>query len=181
MEQIAAMAATTTIGDPADPSILMGPLITAAQRDKSEHYVELAAQAGATVVCGGKRPAHLDRGYYFEPTLLDAPDNSNPAAQDEIFGPVLTVLAYDDLDHAVAIANDSIYGLAGYVYGKDVAAATRIAHRLRTGTVWVNAATPSPYAPFGGYKQSGVGREMGPHGFRTYQEEKHLLIGALQG
>jgi aldehyde dehydrogenase (NAD+) len=179
IDQIAELAGTTTIGDPSDPGVLMGPLITAAQRDKSERYCGLAAEAGARIAFGGKRPAHLDRGHFFEPTLIDAPDNSNPAAQDEIFGPVITVLAYDDLDHAVQIANDSIYGLAGYVYGKDVATATDIAHRLRTGTVWVNAATPSPYAPFGGYKQSGVGREMGPHGFRMYQEEKHLLVGSL--
>jgi acyl-CoA reductase-like NAD-dependent aldehyde dehydrogenase len=90
----------------------------------------------------------------------------------------LTVLGYEDLDDAVAIANDSVYGLGGMVHGRDVVTATKLAHRLRTGTVWVNAATPSAYAPFGGYKQSGVGREMGPHGIREYQEVKHLMVGS---
>ena len=104
------------------------------------------------------------------------PDNSNPAAQDEIFGPVASVIGYDDVDDAVRIANDSIYGLAGMVFG-ETNAATKVAQRIRSGTVWVNAAAPSGYAPFGGYKQSGVGREMGAHGFREYQEIKHLYIG----
>jgi acyl-CoA reductase-like NAD-dependent aldehyde dehydrogenase len=179
MAQIAELAATTTIGDPTDPATVVGPLISAAQRDKSERYCQLAVEHGAKVICGGRRPPHLDRGYFWEPTLLDAPDNANPAAQDEIFGPVLTVLAYDDVDQAVAIANDTIYGLAGYVYGRDVVEATKVGQRLRAGTVWVNAATPSAYAPFGGYKQSGVGREMGEHGLREYQEVKHLMVGQL--
>jgi acyl-CoA reductase-like NAD-dependent aldehyde dehydrogenase len=175
---IAEMAATITIGDPADARNLMGPVITAAQRDKCERYVQLAVDAGARVVCGGGRPNGLDKGYFFEPTVIDAPDNNNPAARDEIFGPVLTVLGYDDLDDAVAIANDSEYGLAGMIHAKDVTTATKVAHRMRTGTVWINAATPSAYAPFGGYKQSGIGREMGTHGLREYQEIKHLMIGS---
>ena len=112
------------------------------------------------MVTGGQRPAHLDKGHFFEPTLLDVPDNSNPAAQDEIFGPVASVIGYDDVDDAVRIANDSIFGLAGMVFG-ETNAATQVAQRIRSGTVWVNTAAPSGYAPFGGYKQSGVGREMG--------------------
>ena len=104
------------------------------------------------------------------------PDNSNPAAQDEIFGPVASVIGYDDVDDAVRIANDSIFGLAGMVFG-ETNRATEVAQRIRSGTVWVNTAAPSGSAPFGGYKQSGVGREMGYHGFREYQEIKHLYIG----
>jgi acyl-CoA reductase-like NAD-dependent aldehyde dehydrogenase len=176
MDRAAEFARQLPIGDPSDHSIVMGPLITDAQVAKSERYVAAAVEQGAKVVTGGKRPAHLDRGHFYEPTLLDVPDNSNPAAQDEIFGPVASVIGYDDVDDAVRIANDSIYGLAGMVFG-DTAVATDVAQRIRSGTVWVNAAAPSGYAPFGGYKQSGVGREMGEHGFREYQEIKHLYIG----
>ncbi len=101
----------------------MGPVISAAQRDRCERLVAAAEEHGGKVVCGGGRPDGLDRGYYFEPTVLDIPDNANPAAQEEIFGPVIAVLGYRDLNHAVAIANDTIYGLSGQVYGADVAAA----------------------------------------------------------
>jgi acyl-CoA reductase-like NAD-dependent aldehyde dehydrogenase len=121
----------------------------------------------------------LDKGYYFEPTVLDLPDNSNPAARDEIFGPVLGVIGYRDLDHAVEIANDSSYGLSGQVYGKDAAAAVAIARRLRTGAVTVNSGLFSAYAPGGGYKQSGLGRERGPDGIREFQEVKHIAVGEL--
>ena len=121
----------------------------------------------------------LDRGYYFEPTVLELPDNANPAAQDEIFGPVLGVIGYRDLDEAVAIANDSVYGLSAQVYGADVATATGVARRLRTGAVNVNASVFSAYAPGGGYKQSGLGRERGPEGIRAFQEVKHMAIGEL--
>lgn len=176
LERAAEFASQLPIGDPVDPTVIMGPLITEAQVAKSERYVAAAVQEGATVVTGGKRPAHLDKGHFFEPTVLDVPDNSNPAAQDEIFGPVATVIGYDDVDDAVRIANDSIFGLGGMVFG-DTNRATAVAQRIRTGTVWVNAAAPSGWAPFGGYKQSGVGREMGLHGFREYQEIKHLYIG----
>lgn len=164
------------IGDPSDPTIMMGPLITNAQVEKSERYVAAAVEAGATVTTGGRRPEQLTVGHFFEPTLLDVPDNNNPATQDEIFGPVACVIGYDDVDDAVTIANDSIFGLAGMVYG-DTNSATRVAQRIRAGTVWVNAAAPSGSAPFGGYKQSGIGREMGYHGLREYQEIKHLYIG----
>ncbi len=121
----------------------------------------------------------MARGYYFEPTVLDVPDNANPAAQEEIFGPVLGVIGYRDLDEAVAIANDSVYGLSAQVYGADVAAATGVARRLRTGAVNVNTSVFSAYAPSGGYKQSGLGRERGPDGIRAFQEVKHIAIGEL--
>jgi acyl-CoA reductase-like NAD-dependent aldehyde dehydrogenase len=111
--------------------------------------------------------------------VLDLPDNANPAARDEIFGPVLAVIGYRDVDHAVRIANDSIYGLSGQVYGVDVATATAVARRIRSGAVNVNTSMFSAYAPSGGYKQSGLGRERGVDGIRAFQEVKHLCIGEL--
>lgn len=168
------------VGPPSDPSALMGPVINAAARDRCERIVAAAEKSGATVAVGGGRPAGLDRGYYVEPTVLDLPDNANPAAQEEIFGPVLSVIGYRDLDDAVRIANDSEYGLSGQVYGADVAAATAVARRLRTGAVNVNTAVFSAYAPSGGYKQSGLGRERGPDGIRAFQEVKHIAIGELR-
>ena len=140
----------------------------------------LAEENGGKVTAGGGRPGGFERGYYFEPTVLDLPDNANPAAQEEIFGPVIGVLAYDDLDDAVRIANDSVYGLSAQVYGNDVAAATDVARRLRTGAVNVNTGMFSAYAPSGGYKQSGLGRERGPDGIRAFQEVKHMAIGELR-
>jgi aldehyde dehydrogenase (NAD+) len=180
LELVAGAYGQLQVGHPDDPSSMVGPLITAAQRDRCERYVALAEDNGAKVVHGGRRPANLDRGYYFEPTVLDVPDNSNPAAQDEIFGPILTVLGYDDLDDAVRIANDSTYGLSGQVYSADAAAATAVARRLRTGAVNVNTSVSSAYAPSGGYKQSGLGRERGPDGIRAFQEVKHMSIGELR-
>jgi len=172
--------ATLKVGPPSDPTALIGPVISAGQRARCEQFVQAAADHGGKAVLGGGRPADLDRGYYFEPTVLDLPDNSNPAARDEIFGPVLGVIGYRDLDHAIEIANDSIYGLSGQVYGADVAAATNVARRLRTGAVNVNTAVFSAYAPGGGYKQSGLGRERGPDGIREFQEVKHIAIGELR-
>jgi acyl-CoA reductase-like NAD-dependent aldehyde dehydrogenase len=159
---------------------MMGPVITAAQRERCERFVALAEEQGGKVASGGHRPAAFERGYYFEPTVLDLPDNANPAAQEEIFGPVIGVLAYDDLDDAVRIANDSVYGLSAQVYGNDVAAATAVARRLRAGAVNVNTSMFSAFAPSGGYKQSGLGRERGPDGIRAFQEVKHMAIGDLQ-
>ena len=176
---MSATYASLTVGDPQDSGTLVGPLINAAARDRCERYVALAEEHGGKVAHGGGRPAGLDRGYYFEPTVLDLPDNANPAAQDEIFGPVLGVIGYEDVDHAVAIANDSPYGLSAQVYGKDVAAATAVGRRLRAGAVNVNTSLFSAYAAGGGYKQSGLGRERGPEGIREFQEVKHMAIGAL--
>ncbi|WP_067672691.1 aldehyde dehydrogenase family protein [Nocardia miyunensis] len=168
------------VGAPTDPKTAMGPVISAAQRERCERFVALAQEHGGKVACGGGRPAGLERGYYFEPTVLDLPDNSNPAAQEEIFGPVIAVLGYTDIDDAVRIANDSPFGLSGQVYSADTGAATAVARRLRTGAVNVNAGMFSAYAPSGGYKQSGLGRERGAEGIRAFQEVKHLAIGELK-
>ncbi len=183
-EQVVAMVAGTygmlSVGDPTDPATTMGPVINDAARTRCERIVEEATQAGATVAFGGGRPSGLDKGYYYEPTVLDVPDNSNPAAQQEIFGPVISIIGYTDLDEAVAIANDSAYGLSAQVYGADVAAATAVGRRIRSGAVNVNTSVFSAYAPSGGYKQSGLGRERGPEGIRSFQEIKHLAIGELR-
>jgi acyl-CoA reductase-like NAD-dependent aldehyde dehydrogenase len=179
LEAVAAAYGAIAVGPPTDPTAMMGPVISAAQRARCERYVELAQEHGGKLAAGGGRPAAFERGYYFEPTVLDVPDNANPAARDEIFGPVLSVLSYEDLDDAVRIANDSPYGLSAQVYGADVGAATAVARRLRTGAVNVNTAVFSAYAPGGGYKESGLGRERGTDGIRAFQEVKHMAIGEL--
>ena len=177
LEKAAGVAGMLKVGDPTDPSSMIGPLISAAQRERNERYVAAAVDAGAKVVAGGKRPEGLDRGYYYEATVLDVPDNSNPAAQDEIFGPVICVIGYRDVDHAVEIANDSVYGLAGQVYGNDLTAAVGVAERIQAGAVSVNGGTGGAFASGGGYKQSGLGRERGIEGFRSLQQVKHLSVG----
>ena len=179
LEAAAAAYGALKVGPPSDAGAMIGPLITAAQRDRCERFVALAEEHGAKVVCGGGRPSGFERGYYFEPTVLDVLDNSNPAAQEEIFGPVLAVIGYEDVDDAIRIANDSIYGLSGQVYGADVAAATAVARRIRSGAVNVNTSMFSAYAPSGGYKQSGLGRERGVDGIRAFQEVKHICVGEL--
>jgi len=179
LDAVAHTYSTLRVGPPTDPTSVVGPVISAEQRARCEKFVALAQEYGGKVVCGGGRPEQLERGYYFEPTVMDLPDNSNPAAQQEIFGPVIAVLGYRDIDEAVRIANDSDYGLSGQVYGTDVAAATQVARRLRTGAVNVNVGMFSAYAPSGGYKHSGLGRERGIEGIRAFQELKHMSIGTL--
>ncbi|HEY8527576.1 MAG TPA: aldehyde dehydrogenase family protein [Acidimicrobiales bacterium] len=180
LQAAAAAYGQLVVGDPTDPATTMGPVITAAQRERCERYVALAEEHGGKAVCGGGRPAGLERGYYFEPTVLDLPGNDNPAARDEIFGPVLGVIGYRDVDDAVRIANDTDYGLSNQVYGADVAQAVAVARRLRSGAVNVNTGLFSAYASGGGYKQSGLGRERGPEGIRAFQEVKHMAIGELR-
>ena len=168
------------VGSPTSTEATMGPVISAAgNATAASAWSRRQRSTGARWSAAAGRPEGLDRGYYFEPTVLDIPDNANPAAQEEIFGPVIAVLGYRDLDHAVAIANDTIYGLSGQVYGADVATAVGVARRLRTGAVNVNTTVFSAYAPSGGYKQSGLGRERGPDGIREFQEVKHMSIGEL--
>jgi acyl-CoA reductase-like NAD-dependent aldehyde dehydrogenase len=154
---------------------MMGPLISERQRQKVDGYVRGAVADGATVALGGRVPEHLPDGYFYEPTLLVDADPSSRVAQEEIFGPVLVALPYEDDDDAVRIANDSIFGLSGAVYGADSERARKVARRLRTGTVSVNGGMYyAPDAPFGGYKQSGIGREMGKAGLEEYLEIKTI-------
>jgi aldehyde dehydrogenase (NAD+) len=160
-------------GDPTDIQNSMGPLINARQRERVLGYIEKGVSEGARLVTGGKRPEHLPKGYYVEPTLFADVDNSMTIAQEEIFGPVLTVIPFEDDDDAVRIANDSIYGLSGGVTSGSLDRALAVARRVRTGTLVVNGGLWfGPDAPFGGYKQSGVGREMGVEGFEEYLETK---------
>jgi acyl-CoA reductase-like NAD-dependent aldehyde dehydrogenase len=162
-------------GDPTDPGTMMGPLISQRQRDKVDGYVRDAVADGATVALGGRAPEHLPDGFFYEPTLLVGADPASRVAQEEIFGPVLVALPYEDDDDAVRIANDSVFGLSGAVYGADSERARKVARRLRTGTVSVNGGMYyAPDAPFGGYKQSGIGREMGTAGLEEYLEIKTI-------
>ncbi len=177
LEQIAAAFSKIKVGPASERDTQLGPVISAAQRARCEHFVELAVRAGGRVVAGGKRPAHLDKGYFFEATALDVPDNANPAAQEEIFGPVVTVIGYRDLDHAVAMANDSQYGLSGYVHGLDKAQSLEVGLRIRSGTVNVNAGLMSTYISSGGQRMSGVARERGVEGLRLYQNLSVLNLG----
>ena len=175
VDLVAATMAGVPYGDPSDPGMLMGPLISEQQRDKVDGYVQAAVAAGARVATGGGRPEHLPKGFFYQPTLLVDVDPASPVAREEIFGPVLVVLPYRDDDDAVAIANDSIFGLSGAVYGTDPERATDVARRLRIGTVSINGGMYyGADAPFGGYKQSGIGREMGVAGLEEYLEQKTL-------
>ncbi len=177
---IAAMMAATPPGDPSDGGTMLGPLINEAQRDRVEGYVQAAIDQGARVVCGGKRPADQPVGYFYEPTLIADVTTEMTVAQEEIFGPVLVAIAYDDSggqasgdDEAVRIANDSIFGLSGHVFGADEERAMAVARRIRTGTMSINGGVwYGADVPFGGYKQSGIGREMGVAGFEEYLETK---------
>jgi aldehyde dehydrogenase (NAD+) len=176
---LAAMKASLAhakIGDSEDPTTTMGPVMSAAQVERCERYVRLAVEAGATVIAGGKRAAR--QGFYFEPTVLDLPDNGNPAAQDEIFGPVIGVIGYRNIDHAIEMANDSPLGLSGYVHGKDARQALAVARQIKSGTVNVNAFLGSAYASSGGHKMSGIGRERGIEGIRAFQELQVMNLGS---
>jgi len=177
LQQLAASIGSIRVGPAEDTATQMGPVISRAQVERCAHYVTAAVEQGGMVVAGGVRPQGLGDGFFFAPTVLDLPDNSNPAAQDEIFGPVVVVIGYRDLDHAVAMANDSRFGLSGYVHGKDRRAALDVALRIRSGTVNVNAGLMSAYASSGGQRASGVGRERGIEGLRIYQQLTCLNIG----
>ncbi len=167
------MAAVGGPGDPSDEATMMGPLISPAQLARVEGYVATGIAEGARVVCGGRCTEGLDAGNFYDLTLLADVTNDMTVAREEIFGPVLVAIAYDDDDDAVAIANDSIFGLSGAVFGADEARALAVARRIRTGTMSINGGVwYGPDVPFGGYKQSGIGREMGVAGFEEYLETK---------
>ena len=178
LEAVAAAAASLPVGDPSDRANLVGPLISKAQLDRVHGIVTEGIDAGARLVTGGRRPSTPERGWFYEPTVLDAPDNANPSAQKEVFGPVVTVLGYRDIDEAVAITNDHELGLSGGIYTGDLAQGLAIAQRFRTGTVQINTGLASGYTPMGGYKQSGYGRERGAAGIRAFQELKHVVVGS---
>ena len=179
VETTAAALGGMKVGDPTDKRVFCGPLISARQRDRVESYLKLAVDEGGEIVCGGGRPAGLDKGFYVEPTLIAGVGNSARVAREEIFGPVLVILPHDGDDDAVRIANDSPYGLSGTVHGGDLGRARAVAGRIRTGTVGVNGGVwYAVDAPFGGYKQSGIGREMGVAGFEEYLETKLIAESA---
>lgn len=175
-DAVAAAAATMSgikPGDPIDPRTICGPVVSARQRDRVQSYLDLAAAEGGSFACGGGAPEGRERGFFIAPTVIAGLTNEARVAREEIFGPVLTVIAHDGDDHAIQIANDSPYGLSGTVLGADPERAQRVADRLRVGTVNVNGGVwYSADVPFGGYKQSGVGREMGVAGFEEYLELK---------
>jgi len=174
-----AMFAHIAYGDPYSATQIMGPLVNKRQQERVLEYIEIGKKEGARVAFGGAKPAQLTRGYYVEPTLFVDVNNDMRIAREEIFGPVLVVIPYNDDDDAVRIANDSIFGLSGAVFSADVERAWRIARRIRTGTFNINGANFfAPDSPFGGYKQSGIGREMGVEGFEEYLQIKTVAVPA---
>jgi aldehyde dehydrogenase (NAD+) len=181
VELLRASFESWSYGDPTDPGNLQGPLINARQRERVLALIEQGKADGARLVVGGGRPAQFDKGYFVEPTLFVDVDPDSTIAQNEIFGPVLAVIPYEDDDDAVRIANNSRYGLSGAVNGTDLDRAVAIAKRIRTGTVAVNGGQWfGPDSPFGGYKESGIGREHGIPGFEEYLETKTLGLPAPQ-
>ena len=173
-QQMVAAAARLKIGEPREPGVVVGPLVSAAQRDRVEAYVKKGLAEGATLACGGKRPANLAHGAFFEPTLFTKVRNDMTIAREEIFGPVVTAIPFRDEAEAIAIANDSEFGLYGYVWSRDTAKAIRVARGLRTGTVQINGSIHNQDAPFGGYKLSGIGRDGGRYAMNAYSELKYI-------
>lgn len=178
VEGLGAAYSQFPVGDPLDPGTVVGPLVAERQRDRVESYIAAGQDAGAKIVTGGRRPAHLDRGWFIEPTLFGDVDNSMRIAREEIFGPVVCAIPYDGIDEAIAIANDSDYGLSGSVWSADIERAQQIARRINTGMMTVNGLAWEFNAPMGGMKTSGLGREMGPEGLRAYLEYKTVSVPA---
>jgi aldehyde dehydrogenase (NAD+) len=176
IEELARAAASGfTPGDPSEPTTGLGPLVSAVQRDKVRSYIETGIKEGATLVAGGPdAPAGLEKGYFIQPTVFSNVTNDMTIAREEIFGPVLSIIPYDTEEEAIAIANDTPYGLSGAVWGGTKEHAIEVAQRLRTGQVDVNGGDFNPLAPFGGYKQSGIGRERGAFGFEEFVEVKSI-------
>jgi acyl-CoA reductase-like NAD-dependent aldehyde dehydrogenase len=178
-EAIAAEMQAVKVGYSSDPTTMMGPLAMKRQLERVESYVEKGKAEGAELVTGGHRPAHLNHGFFLEPTLFANVDNKSTIAQEEIFGPVLSLIPADDVDDAIRIANDSHYGLNGAVLTKDYEAAYKVARRVRSGTFGQNGMRADFALPFGGFKQSGVGREGGPEGLMAYLETKTVMLDGV--
>jgi aldehyde dehydrogenase (NAD+)/betaine-aldehyde dehydrogenase len=178
VEDIAVKAAESyTPGDPFDMSSRLGPLVSAAQRERVRSYIEKGVEEGAKLLTGGvESPEGLDKGFFVRPTVFSEVRNDMTIAQEEIFGPVLAIIPYDTEEEAIEIANDTVYGLAGGVWAGDPERAKAVARRIRTGQVEVNGGSFNPLAPFGGYKQSGTGRELGKFGLEEFLEVKSLQL-----
>ena len=174
VERLAKYAAVLKVGDPTEPDTVVGPLISGAHRERVEGFIAVGRKEGAEVVVGGGRPAHLDRGFYVEPTLLTG-TNDMTAARQEIFGPVIVAAPFDEEEEGISMANDSAYGLYDYVFSGDTARALRVARQLRAGHVGINTAQRHHEAPFGGFKMSGVGRDGGDYGLEAYSELQSII------
>ena len=175
-DALAEAVGSFAVGDPLDPATECGPLVAERQRERVEGYIAKGKAEGATLVVGGGRPSGFDKGWFVEPTLFADVDNSMVIAQEEIFGPVLSLIPYDDEGDAVTIANDSEYGLSGSVWTSDPGHGLDVARKVRTGTYQVNQLAMDFGAPFGGFKASGLGRELGPEGLEAYLEDKSIAM-----
>jgi aldehyde dehydrogenase (NAD+) len=178
VEAMAAMLKTIRIGDPYDKETLMGPLAMKRQLERVERYVAIGKTEGAQLVAGGARPASSSCGYYFEPTIFAHVNNRSTIAQEEIFGPVVSIITYRDVDEAIALANDSIFGLNGAVFTNDLEQAYRVSRRIRTGTMGQNGSRVDFSISFGGFKQFGLGREGGPESVLPYLESKTVVLSS---
>jgi aldehyde dehydrogenase (NAD+) len=174
VERMAAFVSTIPIGDPADPKVMMGPVIREERRQAILGYIESGKNEGATLVTGGGVPADRPKGYFLQPTIFSNVDNGIRIAQEEIFGPVVSVIPFDDDDDAIRIANDSRYGLGGAIYSKDTTRAVGMAKRIRTGVMWINNGINQMHGPFGGFKESGLGREGGRWSMEEYTEVQQI-------
>ena len=177
VEALAERVKNIQVGDGFSESTQMGPLISKAQVEKVEGYIQSGLDEGARLLCGGRTPAHVQSGFYIEPTIFTNTRPDMKIVQEEIFGPVLVVQRFSDEREAIRLANDTVYGLAGAVFTNDVAKAHRVIKKLRAGITWINTYHPTyNEAPWGGYKQSGIGRELGTYGFEEYTEVKQINV-----
>jgi acyl-CoA reductase-like NAD-dependent aldehyde dehydrogenase len=174
VEKLVRIATVLKVGDPLDPATVVGPVISAAQRDRIEGYVRSGVDEGGTLVAGGTRP-ETERGFYWRPTLIAGCHNGMVAAREEIFGPVVVAIPFDDEEEGIAVANDSDYGLYDYVWTRDTAKGLRVAQRLRAGNVGVNTLARNPETPFGGFRKSGIGRDGGSFALHAYSELQSIV------
>jgi acyl-CoA reductase-like NAD-dependent aldehyde dehydrogenase len=174
LEVLVGLAGALQVGDSMDPTTQIGPMVSARQRERVEGYIEKGRAEGAHVVVGGGRPESQERGWFVEPTVFADVENSHTIAREEIFGPVLSVIPYEGVEHALAIANDSEFGLGGSVWTSDPERGADVARRVQTGSIGINHYTLDPAAPFGGVKASGLGRELGPEGLAAYLQQQSI-------
>jgi acyl-CoA reductase-like NAD-dependent aldehyde dehydrogenase len=174
VDAVAQFARGLRVGNPLDPETTCGPMATKRHLERVMGYIDVGRRSDARLITGGTRPAGLDRGWFVEPTVFADVDNRDQLAREEVFGPVIVIIPYDGDEDAIRIANDSDYGLAGSVWTADEARGIEIARRVRTGTIGVNYYFIDTGAPFGGMKNSGIGRELGPEGLRSYMEYKSI-------